>query len=340
MASPKPSHPPRLHTARCRDQERAGACDGTCVTRGDRAALVAFDIDGVLAPEVYPLDRPPSGFVGHPYSGPNSVGQHIDTTVYLHPEHGRWMTELVDHGAELAWASTWRAIASQFIVQRLGLPASIPFIDVGAYTGVRFGHSRKQPAVADAAGDRPLAWLDDHFGGKDEMWADERTAAGIPTLLIHTDSGTALRREHIDMVIIWLEAQKLSPVDTLLDPWQPVRLPHHEQAEELLAVAARPGHQLGILHHFVTERIHSGTIDSLKLVLQLVQGAGRYAAHSASFDGADEHRCLRQAIEKIPEHIETLLTGHGGNDETAVGNAIRLAVWAIGQIAARPEAVR
>ncbi len=336
MNSAEPPLPPRLHTARCRDQQPAADCDSTCITEGgDKTALVAFDIDGVLAPEVDPGDDPPPGFIGYPYSGPNSIDQHIDTTVYLHPEHGPWMTELVDHGAELVWASTWRAVASPFIGPRLGLPAAIPFIDVGPYAGTRFGHSLKQHAVADAVGERPLAWLDDHFGGKDEMWAEERTAAGIPTLLVQTDSTAGLRREHIDMVIIWLEAQKLS-ADSELAPWRPVQLPDHEEAQELLDADAGPDHEREILHHFITDQIYGGVIDGLKLVLKLVQAAGRYAAYIRYHDpAADEQRCLGQAIEKIPHHIDALLADRRVNDEATRRNAVRLAAWAIAHTVGR-----
>jgi hypothetical protein len=51
---------------------------------------------------------------------------------------------------------------------------------------------------------RPVAVLDDEFGGTDPYTAKQRTADGVPTLLVPVSPFTGLRRGDIDTVLAWL----------------------------------------------------------------------------------------------------------------------------------------
>jgi hypothetical protein len=67
--------------------------------------------------------------------------------------------------------------------------------------GIRFGHQSKLAALYAWAARRPLAVLDDEFGGKDPATADQRTADGAPILLRPVDPN---RRADVDTVLTWL----------------------------------------------------------------------------------------------------------------------------------------
>lgn len=164
--------------------------------------VVAIDVDGVLNP-----DHPPTaqqlGYRPHRYDGPGPAGHHVHGDVWLYPDHGAWLRELAAI-AELVWCTSWGRIAATWIGPRLGLPADLPVIDVGS-GGIRFGRQLKLAALYRAIGARPVAVLDDEFGGRDPVEAADRTACGSPTLLVGVNSVTGLQRDHIDHVIQWLD---------------------------------------------------------------------------------------------------------------------------------------
>jgi hypothetical protein len=164
---------------------------------GEDRPVVAVDVDDVLSP-----DDPPTatklGYQPHHYDGPSPTGEHVTGTVWLHPDHGDWLRELADLGAELVWCTSWGKLAGSWIAARLGLPADLPVIDVGPGGGIRWGHQLKLGPLYTWPGLRPVAVLDDEFGGKDASDADRRTAHGIPTLLVPINGVAGLRRADID----------------------------------------------------------------------------------------------------------------------------------------------
>ncbi|GAB3852294.1 hypothetical protein [Dactylosporangium cerinum] len=131
--------------------------------------------------------------------------------MWLHPEHGQWLTELTTSGAELVWCTSWGPLAATWIAPRLGLPPHMPVIGV-KISGVRRRHQWKLFDLYRAIGDRPVAVLDDAVGGKDPDDARNRTRNGRPTLLVPVHPGTGLRRTDIDTVLAWLRHQHL-PTD-------------------------------------------------------------------------------------------------------------------------------
>jgi hypothetical protein len=166
--------------------------------------VVLWDVDRVFNP-----DEPTSAHVPHIYDGPGPDGKHVTGTVWLNPEHGQWITELTAAGAAHAWATSWGRLAASWIAPRLGHPpaARWPVIDVGAVHDVVFGHTTKFLQVWPFLGpDRPVFWIDDLFGGKDEIWAEDRTAEGIPTIVRRVTSPAGLARADIDAALAWLDA--------------------------------------------------------------------------------------------------------------------------------------
>jgi hypothetical protein len=163
--------------------------------------VIAVDVDGVLNPHK-PGRAAALGYQPHDYDGPGPGGLPVSGTVWLHTDHGRWLRKLAGH-ADLVWCTNWGQVAADVIAPRLGLP-DMPVIDVADFAGVRFGHQGKLGPLYAWTGDRPLAVLDDEFGGKDAHLADERSRTGRPTLHVDVDGTTGLRRAHIDQILTWL----------------------------------------------------------------------------------------------------------------------------------------
>lgn len=161
--------------------------------------VVLWDVDDVLnvATEAH---------VGHTYDGPGPTGTPVTGTVYLNTAQGAWMAELTAAGASHAWATSWGQLAASWIAPRLHTPAKDwPVIDVDVHDGVMFGHTRKFPEVSAFLGvDRPAFWIDDVFGGKDEIWAEDRTERGVPTAVRRITSPVGLTRADIDAALVWL----------------------------------------------------------------------------------------------------------------------------------------
>ncbi|MGC4864673.1 hypothetical protein ACLQ3B_04460 [Micromonospora sp. DT53] len=171
------------------------------LARPTLAPIVAVDVDGVLNPDD-PTHATALGYQTHRYDGPGPDGRHVTGTVWLHPEHGQWLRELANHALPV-WCTSWNHLAAEWIAPRLGLPATWPHVPVQA-GGIRFGHQSKLGPLYAWAARRPLAVLDDEFGGKDRFAADLRTAGGAPTLLRPVNPCRGLRRADIDAVLTWL----------------------------------------------------------------------------------------------------------------------------------------
>lgn len=163
------------------------------------APVVLWDADDVL-------NVVTEAHVGHVYDGPGPTGTPVTNTVYLNPEHGEWMAELTAAGAGHAWVTSWGPLAAGWIAPRLHPPAADwPVVDVGVHGGVMFGHTRKFSSVSAFLGrDRPAFWIDDLFGGKDGVWAEDRTARGVPTVVRQIASPLGLTRADIEAALDWL----------------------------------------------------------------------------------------------------------------------------------------
>jgi hypothetical protein len=126
---------------------------------GGLAPLVLVDVDGVLNPAASHA----AGYARH-WVFPCGVAHRL----LLNPQHGPMLAELAEvTGAELVWASYWKARANTWIAPRVGLP-SLRFVPIPTRWGSGWRlQARQAPgrwkacAVAAWVGQRPFVWLED-----------------------------------------------------------------------------------------------------------------------------------------------------------------------------------
>lgn len=94
------------------------------------------------------------GYRAYEFDGLGPDGIPAGGTVWLNPEHGDWLRELLDRGVEVVWATSWGQVAAEWIAPRLGLP-ELPVIEVPNF-GPRFGRSPKLAPIVRWVGERPL----------------------------------------------------------------------------------------------------------------------------------------------------------------------------------------
>jgi hypothetical protein len=163
---------------------------GCWVMRADNQALPLFllDVDGVLNP--FAASVCPPGYQEHElFAG--------EEPVRLSAAHGPWLRELTA-SFELVWATAWQEEANRLLAPLLQLP-ELPVI---AFPPTPFGDLDKLPGVANFAGRRPLAWVDDALSAGAHQWAASRP---IPTLLLSADPAEGLTRSLIDDALRWAE---------------------------------------------------------------------------------------------------------------------------------------
>jgi len=112
---------------------------------------------------------------------------------------------------DLVWATGWEHRANTHLLSPLGLSEELPTLTFDGKA--RFGSSTwKTKPVKAYAGDRPIAWLDDNFVARHELWAAHRSA---PTLLVRVDSSVGLTPEHVERLLRWADSLAPSQVATL-----------------------------------------------------------------------------------------------------------------------------
>lgn len=172
--------------------------------------LLALDVDGVLNVACPPATAKERGLVRDEVKVPTfwSHGRHVRLRLHLDPTLvPALLTLAADLGVELTWATTWNHQANEVIAPRVGL-YELPVIEVPPPPGgmtTLLPHHWKRDAILAYAGDRPLAWVDDDLRLADQEWADRRTSAGAPTLLLPTNEAVGLRGEHLEDVRAWVE---------------------------------------------------------------------------------------------------------------------------------------
>jgi hypothetical protein len=152
----------------------------------DPRPILLVDVDGVLNP--WEAEYCPYGFAEYEFI----PGERV----LLSPAHGQLLTSL---GAayELVWATAWEHDANRFIAPVLALPA-LPVIEFPlSGRNVLF---RKLPAVQQAVGDRPCAWIDDVHPPDHYEWASTR---GVPTLIIDINPAVGLTTAVVKRLAEW-----------------------------------------------------------------------------------------------------------------------------------------
>lgn len=143
--------------------------------------FLAIDVDGVIS--LFGFEQPPPAEVAR--------FELIDGTPHcISIAAAERIRRLADQ-FELVWATGWQDRANDRLALITGI-GPLPVIEFdahresGAAAGTTAAHW-KLDALGAFAGGRPLAWIDDSFDGSCFEWAEEREAAGFPTLLVPTE---------------------------------------------------------------------------------------------------------------------------------------------------------
>jgi HAD domain in Swiss Army Knife RNA repair proteins len=157
----------------------------------DPRPVLAVDVDGVIS--LFGFDEPLTEVPGEVHL--------IDGMAHcISREAGERLARLADH-YELVWATGWEERANDYLPELLGLPDELPYLTFGG--NARFGTAHwKVDAIAEYAGDRPVAWVDDSIDDSCKLWALSREA---PTLLVEVDSRRGLEEAHVEALIKWVE---------------------------------------------------------------------------------------------------------------------------------------
>jgi HAD domain in Swiss Army Knife RNA repair proteins len=162
------------------------------VTNATSRPILFVDVDGVIslfgfAPGAAEMPGPLHWIDGIAHFIPEDVGERL---VRLAASF------------ELVWATGWEERANEHLPYILGLPfRELPFLTFDGRAVFGSAHW-KVDAIAEYAGDRPAAWIDDNIDEECVAWAEGRSAA---TLIVHTDSAVGLTDEHVEELLRWAE---------------------------------------------------------------------------------------------------------------------------------------
>lgn len=152
----------------------------------DPRPILLVDVDGVLNP--WEAESCPDGFAEFEFF----PGERV----LLCPSHGKLLASLAA-SYDLAWATAWEHNANRLICPVLGLP-ELPVVEF-PLSG-RDVFFRKLPAVIEAVGGRPCAWIDDVHLPEHYEWAERR---GVPTLIVDIDPAEGFTREVAGQLARW-----------------------------------------------------------------------------------------------------------------------------------------
>jgi hypothetical protein len=150
------------------------------------------DVDGVIS--VFGFS-PDAGDLPGPFHWIDGVAHCIP------PDVGQRLIR-VSSRYELVWATGWEEKANEYLPHILELPnGDLPCL---IFQGrAVFGSAHwKLDAIAEYAGDRPAAWIDDNIDDTCRLWAMSRKA---PTLLVETESAVGMTDEHVDTLLAWAD---------------------------------------------------------------------------------------------------------------------------------------
>jgi hypothetical protein len=151
--------------------------------------LLAVDVDGVIS--LFDFEELPQG-AGVRWELVDGVLHCISLPA------GERLRRLAE-AYELVWATGWEERANDYLPTLLGLPGELPYLTFDGRA--RFGSAHwKIDAIADYAGDRPLAWVDDCIDESCRSWAQARPG---PTLLVPVDSRHGLEEAQTAALIEW-----------------------------------------------------------------------------------------------------------------------------------------
>ena len=155
----------------------------------DPRPMLLVDVDGVLNP--WHAENCPPGFGVYDFF----PGERV----LLSPGHGELLLSLA-RAYELVWATAWEHRANRLICPVLSLP-ELPVIEFPL--DGRDLQFRKLPAVIEAVGDRPCAWIDDEHWPDHYSWAERRS---VPTLIVDIDPAEGLTSGVVARLAEWAAA--------------------------------------------------------------------------------------------------------------------------------------
>lgn len=168
--------------------------------------LLAIDVDGVL--NVLASRKNRRKYDVHHVADP--INGYVYTIMFK-PGLAKWLDELTNHFVPV-WCTMWDDLANAELTEKLGLPylPVIPCTDTWEHSNTIHGRivHHKVPRIISHVGDRAVAWIDDEIESGDTMWADERTAAGFPTLAMKIKANEGLQQHNVDKLITWSQAWK------------------------------------------------------------------------------------------------------------------------------------
>ena len=161
--------------------------------------LLFVDVDGVISlfgfREGYGLA---SGDVPFGDCPPGTLQSINGVMHYIASDCGGRLRRLAER-YELVWATGWEEAANDYLPHLLALPAHLPYLTFDGRVAAGSAHW-KVDAIADYAGSRPLAWIDDNVDESCREWAARRPA---PTLIVETLRHEGMVEEHVELLLEW-----------------------------------------------------------------------------------------------------------------------------------------
>jgi hypothetical protein len=161
--------------------------------------LLFVDVDGVISlfgfREGYGLAAGDAPFAQCPPGALHSINGVMH---YISSECGPRLARLAER-YELVWATGWEEAANDYLPHLLGLPEKLPFLTFDGRVAAGSAHW-KVDAIAEYAGPRALAWIDDNVDHTCRAWAERRQA---PTLIIETLRHVGMGQEHVKLLLEW-----------------------------------------------------------------------------------------------------------------------------------------
>lgn len=161
--------------------------------------LLFLDVDGVLCPFGC-SDNPPPGYI---------PSERVPW-LWWSPQNVQRLAQLREV-YELVWATMWHSDANDVIAPMHSLEP-LPVCDL--FRHIRhdcdfFAHrTYKLEAVADYAGTRPFAWLEDDLYDDAYRWSAAREA---PSLLVRTEPSVGLCDDATQRLLEWSRSPRKIP---------------------------------------------------------------------------------------------------------------------------------
>ncbi len=150
--------------------------------------ILFVDVDGVISTW---------GFDG---GSPSGRIHNVDGIFHhIAPQAADCVNALIPH-FEMIWATGWGSRANDHLPFILGLPREFEVVDFAVAPSLDGSGHWKLDALAERAGGRAMAWIDDGLNETCFAWASTRSA---PTLLVATEPSVGITEQHVGELIEW-----------------------------------------------------------------------------------------------------------------------------------------